>query len=119
MDRAPVNNDLILRCPRCGGTNVATQMMQENTGGIATTKTSAVYKQKKHGVLWWLCIGWWWWIVDVFIWIFAFPYRLAYGLLKKKKYTKQETSVTRTSNQISYRKMCVCQTCGNNWTPTD
>ena len=104
-----------ITCQRCGSRNVSVQMVQENRGGHTVTKTTAKIRQVKHGLLWWLFIGWWWWIIDVMLWLFAFPFRLAYGLLKKKRYVKTETSVSSTKNSIHYKKVCVCQNCGRSW----
>lgn len=102
-------------CPKCGSQNVNIQVIQENHGVTSVTKTKGKIKQKKHGLLWWLTIGWWWWIIDIFLWIFLFPFRLAAGLLKKKKYKKSETSVTKQHAKIAYRKVCTCQDCGSVW----
>ena len=108
-------------CSRCGGNNVQVQVIQENQGGSTITKTSGTMKEKRHGLLWWLFIGWWWWMVDLCLWIFAFPYRLIVGLFgkiffpRKKKYTTNSTSVSTTSNRIVYKKVCTCQSCGYSW----
>lgn len=107
-----------LHCPRCGSFAVFTQVMQEQQGTKAVTKTKSKYKQKKHGLLWWIFIGSWWWIIDIFLWLFAFPLRFAFALFRKKKYVKTETSVTSSKNKIVYRKVCTCQQCGNVWTET-
>lgn len=104
-----------LYCPRCGSFAVFTQVVQEQQGTQAVTKTKATYKQKRHGLFWWLLIGWWWWIVEIVLWVFAFPFRLAAGLLKKKKYVKKEVSATTSTNRIAYKKVCTCQQCGNVW----
>ncbi len=104
-----------LRCPKCGSTNVDVQVHQENRGGKTITKTKTVYKEKKHGCLWWLVFGWWWWIVDFFIWIFFFPFRFAYGLLRKKKYASKGTTTSTTKNNIKYKTIRVCKSCGYTW----
>ena len=107
-----------MRCPRCGSLAVFSQIMQEQQGSNSVTKTKSVYKQKKHGLFWWLFIGWWWWIVDIFLWLLAFPFRFAFALFRKKKYTKKEISKTTSRNQIAYKKVCTCQQCGNVWMQT-
>ncbi len=107
-----------IRCQQCGSENVNVQVMQENTGNTTVTKTKATYKQKKHGLLWWLFIGWWFWIIDIFLWIFLFPFRAIYAIVRKKKYVKKETSVSTGKNQMVYRKICTCQRCGYAWIET-
>lgn len=107
-----------LQCPKCGNNNVTVQVMQEQTEVKTKTKTKSKYKQKKHGILWWIFVGTWWWAVDLLLWIFLFPYRLAVGLLRKKKYKKTETSVSKQKNKIVYRKVCTCKQCGHVWTET-
>lgn len=112
ISRAPSGG---ITCPRCGSRNISVQMLQENRGGRTITRTTAKIRQVKHGFLWWLFIGWWWWIFDVMLWLVAFPFRLAYGLLKKKRYVKSETSISNTKNSIRYKKVCICQDCGRSW----
>lgn len=102
-------------CPRCGSTNVNSQIFQENLGSSSVTNTRSKYKEKGHGCLWWLLIGWWWWIVDLCLWIFLFFPRLLIQLFKKKKYTGSSKSVSTTRNQISYRSVFLCNDCGNSW----
>lgn len=107
------------RCPKCGGNDLNMQIFQENTGSTSVTHASSQYKEKGHGCLWWLLIGWWWWIVDLMLWIFAFFPRLILRIFsapfKKKKYTGSSQSVTTTSNNIRYKTLCVCKTCGYSW----
>ena len=102
-------------CPKCGGTNVDVQVHQENIGGNTITKTKTQYKQKGHGCLWWLCIGWWWWMFDLMLWTFYFPLRFIVQLFKKKKYVGKSTSVSATKNEITYRTVCLCKSCGHHW----
>lgn len=102
-------------CPKCGSQNVDAQLYQENIGGTTVTKTKSKYRQKGHGCLWWLMIGWWWWIVDLLLWIFVFPIRLIAQLFKKKKYVGQSTSVASTHNQVQYKTVYLCKSCGYHW----
>lgn len=106
-------------CPKCQSENVKVDTFQEESGSKTITKSKSKYKEKGHGLLWWLCIGWWWWMVDLFLWIcFFFPrliLRLFAAPFKKKKYVGEGTSVSKTSNKIHYRTICVCQNCGHKW----
>lgn len=104
-----------MRCPKCGSSNVDVQLHKENLGGATVTKTTSKYRQKGHGCLWWLFIGWWWWMVDLFLWIVAFPIRLIAQLFKKKKYVGESTSVSSTKNTVRYRTVCLCKSCGHHW----
>ena len=107
-----------MKCPRCGGNNVAIQTIQENLGGQTVSKTKSVYKEKRHGILWWLFIGWWWWIIDLCLWIFLFIPRALIHAGRKKTYKGESTTISTTSNRIVYRTICTCQSCGNTWTQT-
>lgn len=118
MNNEELTNKYQLTCPVCGGQNISIQVMQENSGFTTVTKSSGSIKQKGHGCLWWILIGWWWWIVDLFLWIFAFPFRAIAALTKKKKYKTKNRSVTVQSNDVGYRQICTCQICGNVWTRT-
>ena len=102
-------------CPKCGSSNVDIQLHQENVGGNTITTTKSRYKQKGHGCLWWLFIGWWWWMIDLMLWIFIFPIRFLVQLFKKKKYVGKATSVSSTKNEIRYRTVCLCKSCGHHW----
>lgn len=102
-------------CPRCGSENVDVQVFQENTGSLTTARTKSKYKEKGHGCLWWIFIGSWWWIFDLCLWIFAFVPRLLIQIFKKKKYKGSSTTVEKTTNNITYRRVCVCKNCGHNW----
>ena len=113
--RPPTQRKHSISCPRCQNSNVSIQVVQENMGSKTITKARSKTKQKKHGFFWWFFIGWWWWIIDLFLWIFIFPFRFAYGVLKKKKYTTSSKSVSSTKNRIRYRKICTCQECGKTW----
>lgn len=113
--RGPYQQPLI-RCQRCGGTNIAVQVMQENYGGAMQTVTKSKTYEKRHGILWWLFVGWWWWIIDIFLWLFAFPFRAIVALTRKKKYVTKGVTYTSQQNRIAYRKICACQQCGNSWT---
>ena len=106
-------------CPQCGSSNVSFQMFQENAGTTTVSKTKSKYKQKGHGLIWWLLIGWWWWIVDLCLWIFAFPIRAIFALTKKKKYKGNSTTVEQTINQVAYKTICLCGNCGNTWIKSD
>ena len=102
-------------CPKCNSENVTFQTFQEQAGSTTVTKTKSKYKEKRHGLLWWLCIGWWWWIVDLFMWIFVFPVKLILAATRKKKYKGKSTATSTTRNQISYKTVCTCQSCGHTW----
>lgn len=104
-----------IRCPRCGNHNVDVQLQQENLGGQTVTQTKSKYKQTGHGCLWWLLIGWWWWMIDLCLWIFLFPFRLIAQLCKRKKYVGSATSVSSTHNDVKYRTVYLCKTCGHHW----
>ena len=101
-------------CPKCGSENVNIQMLQENRGSVTKTKTK--YKTG-HGCLWWLAIGWWWWMVDLLFWLFAFIPRLIVAIIvgMRKKRVGESTSTSVTINNIKYKKICLCQTCGHKW----
>lgn len=104
-----------MTCPHCGSENVRVETFQEQSGTTTVTKTKSKYKQVKHGLLWWFFIGWWWWIIDLFLWVTMFPFRLAYGLLRKKKYKGKETSTSTSTNHIEYKQICTCENCGHVW----
>ena len=106
-------------CPQCGSSNVSFQMFQENAGTTTVSKTKSKYKEKGHGIIWWLLIGWWWWMIDLMLWICAFPLRLIAQLTRKKKYKGTATTVQQQVNQISYKTMCLCGNCGNTWVKND
>lgn len=110
-----LSNANTTHCPKCGGTNVDIQLHQETIGGNTVTTTKSRYKQKGHGCMWWLFIGWWWWIVDIMLWIFIFPIRLLVQLFKKKKYVGKSTSASATKNEIKYKTVCLCKSCGHHW----
>lgn len=111
-----------MKCIKCGCENVTVEVVQEERGSKTVSKTKSKYKEKKHGFLWWLFIGWWWWVVDLFMWIFAFIPRLILRLFaapwKKKKMSKTEKTISKTTNRIEYKKICVCPDCGYSWTET-
>lgn len=102
-------------CPKCGSNSIEMQIMQENQGSTTKSVSKTKYKEKRHGCLWWLCIGWWWWMIDLFIWIFAFIPRVLLHIGRKKKYTGTTKSVSKTKNAITYKTVCICKDCGNNW----
>ncbi|GEM_PF-493299 len=110
----PTVNTAII-CPSCGSNNVSFQAFQENSGSTTITKGKSKYKEKGHGLIWWLFIGWWWWVVDIFLWIFAFPLKLLSKLFHKKKYKGKSTSVSETVNHVHYKTMCTCNSCGHIW----
>lgn len=80
-----------MTCPKCGGQNVNTQIVQE-------TKL----KNAHHGFAYWVFVGWWWipikWIC--FFWI---------ALIVKIFGHKKQKVVQKT------KSMCVCQDCGYSW----
>lgn len=103
-------------CPKCGSEQIDVQVVQENLGGKTITRTKSKYKEKRHGLIWWLCIGWWWWIIDLMLWICIFPIRFLVQIFKKKKYVGSSNTISATKNKIQYRSVCVCKSCGHNWT---
>ena len=108
-----------MECPKCGSSNVTVNTFQEDHGSVTTSTTKSKYQEKGHGCLWWLTIGWWWWIVDLLSWIFLFFPRLILRLFaspfKKKKYKGTSTTVSTTVNNVSYKTVCTCQSCGHSW----
>ena len=108
-----------MNCPKCGSANVNVNTFQENRSTVTTATTQSKYREKGHGCLWWLLIGWWWWIVDLLSWIFLFLPRLILRLFtapfKKKKYTGTSRTVSTTVNDVSYKTICTCQSCGYSW----
>lgn len=104
-----------LLCPQCGSHNVSIQTFQENAGSTTITKGKSKYKEKGHGIIWWIFIGSWWWIIDIMLWIFAFPLKLLSKLFRKKKYKGKSTSVSETVNRTNYKTVCTCQACGHVW----
>lgn len=107
-------------CPKCGSEDVAVQTHQEHVSSVTTEKRTSKYKEKGHCLLWWLLIGWWWWMVDLFLWIFFFGFRLIlaiiHAIFKKRKYVGSETAISSTVNNIRYVTVCTCPNCGNTWT---
>ncbi len=81
----------IMKCPKCGSTNVNVQMVTETQ-----------LKTKHKGLLWWLCIGWLW--VPIKWFFFTIP-ALIVKIFAPKKY-KLKTM---------HSSMCVCQNCGYHW----
>ena len=104
-----------LRCPECGSTEISIETFQEDLGTTTVSKTKSKYKEAGHGCLWWLLIGGWWWIVDLFLWIAYFPFRLLFQIFKRKKYKGKATTVSQSMNEIIYKKMFTCQNCGHSW----
>ena len=102
-------------CPKCGSTDIETQVYQEMRGSKTVTKTKSKYRQKRHGLLWWCFIGWWWWMVDLCFWIYLFPIRFLIQLFKKKDYTGTSKSTEKTKNKIAYRTVYLCKNCGRHW----
>lgn len=109
-----INKSQIL-CPYCGSGNVDVNIHKEEGNSRSVTKTKSKYKEKGHGCIWWLTIGWWGWIVDLFMWIFAFPIRFLIQLFKKKKYKGKATSVTTTMHETVYKSVFLCKNCGHHW----
>lgn len=108
-------NPYALTCEVCGSQNVTVQVVQENAKSVTKSRTRGKITQKKHGILWWVFIGSWWWIIDLLLWIFAFPVRFLVALFRKKKYKVKSTTTTVQNNKIAYIKICTCQNCGNVW----
>lgn len=115
VDNPNVPPKTLLVCPNCNSSNVSTQIFQEEVGETTISKSKSKYKQKGHGIVWWLCIGWWWWMIDLLMWICAFPIMLIAKLFKKKKYVGNTTSVAQTAKQINYKTVCTCGDCGHTW----
>lgn len=105
-----------LVCPNCGSDDISIETFQENLGTTTVSKGKYKFKQTGHGIIWWLFIGWWWWIIDLFFWICFFPFRLILQLFKKKKYRGKSTTVSQSINEVVYKKMFTCRSCGNSWT---
>lgn len=119
----PVENTPIERtqrkalvCPHCGSDDISIDTFQENLGTSTVSNQSFKVKQKGHGLLWWLFIGWWWWIIDLCLWIFVFPLRLLAQIFKKKKYKGTATTVSQSINEVVYKKVLTCRSCGHSWT---
>ncbi len=106
-------------CPKCGSDNVSIQTFQETTGSVGGATTVTTIKKAKHGVAYWLFVGWWFWIIKAFLWIVAFPFMLIVKLLKKKKYQAVSQTATYSKNNIRYKTLCTCQSCGNQWEKND
>lgn len=104
-----------LVCPNCGSDDVSIDTFQENLGTTTVSNQKFKIKQKGHGFLWWLFIGWWWWIIDLLLWIFLFPFRLLVQLFKKKKYKGKATTISQSVNEVVYKKVYTCRSCGNSW----
>lgn len=105
-----------MRCPKCGSENVQTQTFQEQKGSKTRTKFHFKAGEKKHGCLWWLFIGWWWWVIELFLWLIAFPFMFIIKLFyHPKKYKGSGSSTSTTHNKIGYATVCVCQNCGKQW----
>ncbi len=81
----------IMKCPKCGSTNVNFQMVSETQ-----------LKKKHHSIWWWLFGGW---IVDASMWIFFTLPMLFVKIFAPKKY-KLKTK---------HMSMAVCQNCGYHW----
>ncbi len=105
-----------LVCPSCGSDDISVETFQENLGTTTVSKEKFKFKQAGHGLLWWLFIGWWWWSIDLFLWIFLFPIRLLAQIFKKKKYKGKSTTVSQSINEVVYKKVFTCRSCGNSWT---
>ena len=104
-----------MNCPKCDSRDVVVQTFQENKGEKTVTKTKSTYQEKKHGCLYWLFIGWWIWIFDLFLWLFLFIPRVLIHIGRKRKYKSKSRSVSKTTNDIGYKTLCVCQDCGYQW----
>lgn len=78
-----------MRCPRCGGTYVSVQEVQNYV-------TRTPVRAGHHGCLYWVFIGWW---AEPLIFIFSTVPRLIFNAVKPRTKTH-----------------AVCQTCGYSWT---
>jgi len=104
-----------LVCPNCGSDDISIETFQENLGTSTVSKQKFKFKQKGHGFLWWLLIGWWWWMIDLMLWVCFFPFRLLVQIFKKKKYKGKATTVSQSVNEVVYKKVFTCRSCGNSW----
>ena len=102
-------------CPQCGSPNLDIQMHQENNGSTTVSKSKTIYKKKGHGCLWWLFIGSWWWMIDLMLWFFLTVPRLLFQIFKKKKYKAVSKGTATTTNNITYKSICLCKNCGYHW----
>jgi len=90
-------------------------MHQENNGSTTVSKSKTIYKKKGHGCLWWLFIGSWWWMIDLMLWFFLTVPRLLFQIFKKKKYKAVSKGTATTTNNITYKSICLCKNCGYHW----
>ncbi|MBR6115772.1 MAG: hypothetical protein IKQ10_11460 [Oscillospiraceae bacterium] len=107
-----------LSCPQCGSDDIAIDTFQENLGSTTVSNQTFKFKQRGHGLIWWLFIGCWWWMIDLMLWICFFPFRLLAQLFKKKKYKGRATTVSQSINEVAYKKIYTCRSCGNSWSAT-
>ena len=86
-----VHQQPIVVCPRCRGTNVSIQAINQ----VQIT-------DRHHGCAWWIFVGWWWVPIK---WLFFTLPALIVKIFKPKK------------QQVinSVRSVAVCQSCGNRW----
>ena len=111
-----------LVCPKCGSTNVEVQLHQEETGSMTKTKTKYKIKEKGHGIIWKIFFFPFYLIsipikilFDILVWVFFWPIKLVKALNRKKKYIGDSSSVSKTTNSVAYRSVCLCKDCGHNW----
>jgi len=104
-----------LSCPNCGADDISIETFQENLGTTTVSSQKFKFKQKGHGLLWWLFVGWWWWMIDLILWLCFFPFRLLAQIFKKKKYKGKATTVSQSVNEVVYKKIYTCRSCGNSW----
>lgn len=110
----PVSQKTLV-CPNCGSDDISIETFQENVGTTTVSNQKFRFKQKGHGILWWLLIGWWWWMIDLVLWICIFPVRLLAQIFKKKKYKGSATTVSQSINEVVYKKVFICHSCGHSW----
>lgn len=80
-----------MNCPKCGSSNTNIQIVNEVT------------LKRKHNWVYWLCC---FWLVDIFLWILFFGYRLILAIIAKIfRGTKYKTI-------NKEHKMLICQDCG-------
>ena len=76
-----------MKCPKCGSENVNVQAV-------------SIVKNKHHGVMYWCCFGW---LIDIFLWIGFFFFRLFIAIFRPKKV------------KTKVKSYAVCQECGYKW----
>lgn len=99
-----------MTCPKCKSENVTVQAFQEQeTKTVSKTKPR---KSERHygfltRCLYWAIIGWWYRPIKKLFSILTFG-----GRRDKSDDLK---TVSRTKSKVTYKNMCVCQSCGHRW----